>query len=158
MKISLERVDTQGLRVDLSGPHREAISLRSSLGLRGVVDHTDARLALSDVAAESVELASLRILLGDLVLSSAEGATAPYKLQGIPAGKHKLTVWHRSAKAPLEVDVVIQDGKTTKLDITLEGTTEIEASLLKHQRRDKVDYRALMPDGGSPGESEDKWK
>jgi len=92
------------------------------------------------------------------LLSSAEGATAPYKLQGIPAGKHKLTVWHRSAKAPLEVDVVIQDGKTTKLDITLEGTTEIEASLLKHQRRDKVDYRALMPDGGSPGESEDKWK
>lgn len=75
MKISLESVDTRGLRVELPGSHREAILLRSALGLRGVVDQTDARLALSDVAAESVELASLRILLGELVLSSAEGAT-----------------------------------------------------------------------------------
>ncbi len=75
MKISLERLDTRGLRVDLPGSHREALSLVAAVGLRGVIEQTDARLALSDVAAESVALASLRVLLGKLVLSSAEGAT-----------------------------------------------------------------------------------
>ena len=75
MKISLERIDTRGLRVDLPGAHREAITLRSSEGLRGTLEQTDERLALSDVAAETIDLAALRLRLGELLLSSTTGAT-----------------------------------------------------------------------------------
>ncbi len=74
MKISLERIDTRGLRVDLPGSHREAITVHATAGLRGTIDQSDGHLALSDVAAESIELAALRIRFGELVLSSTGGA------------------------------------------------------------------------------------
>ncbi|CAN5920914.1 hypothetical protein BH11MYX4_BH11MYX4_26010 [soil metagenome] len=73
MKISLERLDTRALRVELPG--RQALAIRASEGLRGVLERSGDRLALSDVAAESIELDTLRLLLGALVLSSEAGAT-----------------------------------------------------------------------------------
>jgi hypothetical protein len=79
MKISLDRADTGALRVDLPGARNEAIAIRATQGLRGIIEQSADRLTLSEVSAESVELEALRLLLGDLVLSSAAGA----KLTGL---------------------------------------------------------------------------
>ena len=73
MKCALDQLDTRGLRVDLPGS--QVIALRSSAGLRGVVEQTAGRLTLDDVAAETIELAALHVLLGRLVLSSTGDAT-----------------------------------------------------------------------------------
>ena len=74
MRLSLERVDTRAFRVDLPGAGGETLSVRAAQGLRGTIEQSDQRLALEDVSAESVELEALRIVLGDLVLSSVSGA------------------------------------------------------------------------------------
>ena len=73
MKLSLDGVDSRALRIDLAG--NEAISIRVAHGLRGTLERTAQRLTLSDVSAETIEVDALRVVLGDLVLSSASGAT-----------------------------------------------------------------------------------
>ena len=65
--------------MELPGAGNQAVSVRAAHGLRGTLEQGDGRLALSDVSAESVELEALRIMLGDLVLSSVAGA----KLTGL---------------------------------------------------------------------------
>ncbi|MBX3203531.1 MAG: hypothetical protein KF764_00620 [Labilithrix sp.] len=75
MRVTLERVDTRGLRVDLPSPARDqAVVLASASNLRGTLAIDEGKTTLSDVLADDVILASLRILLGELVLSSAAGA------------------------------------------------------------------------------------
>lgn len=74
MKISLENLDARGLLVDLDGATGERILVRSAAGLRGTVHQQGERLTLSEVGAESLALEALRVVLGELVLSSATGA------------------------------------------------------------------------------------
>lgn len=54
---------------------REHIAIRSATALRGVLEQAANRLVLSETTAEVLVLDALRVLLGDLVLSSAKGAT-----------------------------------------------------------------------------------
>src|SRR3954452_17686224 len=75
MKFSLERADARALRVDLPGAGNPAIAIRAAQGLRGAVEQDGDRLVFSDVAAESLEIETLRILLGELVLACPDGAT-----------------------------------------------------------------------------------
>ncbi|MBX3218115.1 MAG: hypothetical protein KF850_39275 [Labilithrix sp.] len=75
MRISLERIDTRGLRVELPSPARDqSVVLASTSNLRGDIALGDGRTSLSGVLADDVVLASLRVLLGQLVLSSGAGA------------------------------------------------------------------------------------
>jgi hypothetical protein len=74
VKISLERLDTRALHLDLSGDGGEHVVITTTAGLRGTLEQTDERLTLQGVAAESVALKALRIALGELLLSTATGA------------------------------------------------------------------------------------
>jgi hypothetical protein len=81
MKIALDRIDSHGLVVDLadvkdaSAATREHIAIRSATGLRGVLEQEADRLALSETTAEILVLDALHVLLGELVMSNAKGAT-----------------------------------------------------------------------------------
>jgi hypothetical protein len=75
VKISLERLDTRALRLDLSGDGGEHVVIAATTGLRGTLEQDGERLTLQGVAAESIALQALRIALGQLVLSSTTGAT-----------------------------------------------------------------------------------
>ena len=76
MKISLEQLDARGLRVNLPGPGQEVIALRAAKGLAGTLEQLGDRLVLDGVSAERVELETLRLLLGSLVLGMPSGATS----------------------------------------------------------------------------------
>lgn len=75
MKISLDRIDSRALVVDLPGTGDERVAVRSVVGLRGLLEQGAGRLTLSNVAAESLSLDALRLLFGSLVLSCGKGAT-----------------------------------------------------------------------------------
>ncbi len=75
MKISLDRVDARGLRVDLPGASGESIAITSATGLAGTLEDFEDRLVLSGVSAEAVELAALRVVLSGLVLSTESAVT-----------------------------------------------------------------------------------
>jgi hypothetical protein len=78
LKIALDRIDSHGLVVDLADARaamREHIAIRSATGLRGVLEQTTNRLALSATTAEILVLDALRVLLDGLVLSNEKGAT-----------------------------------------------------------------------------------
>ncbi len=88
MRVALERLDAQGLVVDLPGTKQERIAIRSATRLRGVLVTGDAgagaaaaagaggeRLELSETTAETLVLDALRVVLDDLLLSNAGGAT-----------------------------------------------------------------------------------
>ncbi|HSO41066.1 MAG TPA: hypothetical protein VLT33_51425, partial [Labilithrix sp.] len=119
MKISLERIDTRALRVDLPGLH--ALAIRTSVGLRGVIERSGDRLALSDVAAESIELDTLRLLLGALVLSSEAGAT----LTGLG-----LSLEHASGRLVLSAtltSLVAEDLEVAIGDVRVRGRVTLTA-------------------------------
>ncbi|MBS1150374.1 MAG: hypothetical protein H6Q89_2072 [Myxococcaceae bacterium] len=93
------------------------------------------------------------------VLSTAEGASAPFRIDGIRPGNWTLVAWHRSAKEPVEVPVEIKEGQTTRINLTLDGASQIEKVLLDHKR--KSGKYGVKPDGGSMGEAvgeDEKWK
>ena len=96
MRLALERVDAQGLVIELPGTKEERIAIRSATRLRGVLVTGNAgagagvaasagagvaasaggeRLELSETTAETLVLEALRVVLDDLVLSNAGGAT-----------------------------------------------------------------------------------
>jgi hypothetical protein len=94
VRLALERLDAQGLVVELPGTKQERIAIRSATRLRGVLVTGDAgagagagaganagagaggdRLELSETTAETLVLEALRVVLDDLVLSNAGGAT-----------------------------------------------------------------------------------
>jgi hypothetical protein len=86
VRLALDRLDAQGLVVELPGTAKELIAIRSATALRGVLvtgagagSGAGDRLELSDTSAETVVLEALRLVLGDLVLSNAGGAT----MQGV---------------------------------------------------------------------------
>ena len=95
MRLALERVDAQGLVIELPGTKEERIAIRSATRLRGVLvtgagagagagagvaasagaGAGGERLELSETTAETLVLEALRVVLDDLVLSNAGGAT-----------------------------------------------------------------------------------
>jgi len=52
-------------------------------------------------------------------LSALSGADGRYRLEGVPAGKYQLRVWHETLKAAAPVTVVVKDGETVTVDLTL---------------------------------------
>jgi hypothetical protein len=86
------------------------------------------------------------------LLSGAEGDSAPFKIDGIKPGKWTIVAWHRSAKNPVEMEVEIKEGQTTKLNLLLDGASGVEKLLIDHKR--KGGQYKLKPDGGSMGEAE----
>jgi len=108
MKCALDQLDTRGLRVDLPGS--QVIALRSSARLRGVVENTAQRLMLHDVAAETVEVAALRLLLGRLVLSSTGDATLTALGLSVDRSADELVLSATFASiTAADVEVVIDD-------------------------------------------------
>ena len=95
------------------------------------------------------------------VLDSAEGSSAPFKIEGIKPGKWMIVGWHRSAKGRVEQSVEIKAGQTTHLDLEINGESGVEKLLEHHKRRVKDRYDEVKADGGAVGEAvglEDKWK
>lgn len=87
-----------------------------------------------------------------VLLSTAEGASAPFKIDGIKPGKWKLVAWHRSAEGTVEKEVEIKEGQTTKIDLTLEGASKIEKVLFDHKRINESKGYEQKADGGWRGE------
>lgn len=52
-------------------------------------------------------------------LSALSGADGHYRLENVPAGKYQLKVWHETLKAAAPVTVVVKDGETVTVDLTL---------------------------------------
>jgi plastocyanin len=52
-------------------------------------------------------------------LSALSGADGRYRLEGVPAGKYQLRVWHETLKTTAPVTVVVKDGETVTADLTL---------------------------------------
>jgi plastocyanin len=95
------------------------------------------------------------------LLSTAEGTSAPFRIEGIKPGKVTLVGWHRSASKLTAVPIEIKEGQTLHVDLTIEGQVGVEALLETHKPINKPAYDPLKADGGSPGEmvgAEDKWK
>lgn len=96
-----------------------------------------------------------------VLLSEAEGASAPFKIDGIEPGKLKLVAWHRSAQKPIEIPIEIKEGQTLKIDLILEANSGVEQKLKDHKRREEGRGYQQKPDGGWMGEaigSDEKWK
>lgn len=72
VKLSLEHIDARTLDLDLGRDERVVVA--EAQGLRGALQSADGTTTLSDVAAERIALAALRVMLGELVLSSDTGA------------------------------------------------------------------------------------
>lgn len=95
------------------------------------------------------------------VLSTAEGDSAVFKIDGIRPGKWTIVAWHRSAEKEVELPIEIVDGKTTKVNLIIDGASKIEQDLIEHQRREKGPGYKQKPDGGWMGEAigqDEKWK
>ena len=75
VKISLERLDARALDVELPGTRGERVMVRAAEGLRGVLAQDAGALTLSDITAETFAVDTVRLVLGELVLSSATGIT-----------------------------------------------------------------------------------
>ena len=52
-------------------------------------------------------------------LSALSGADGRYRLEGVPAGKYQLRVWHETLKTAAPVTVVVKDGETVTVDLTM---------------------------------------
>ena len=95
------------------------------------------------------------------LLATAEGDSAPFRIEGIRPGKWQIVAWHRSAKEPVVADVEIKEGQTTKVTLTIDGSSGIEQLLIDHQRREKGRGYQQKPDGGWMGEAvglDETWK
>ena len=75
MKLSLERLDTRGLVLEIPGADRQTLTIASTENLQGTIAIEEETTTLSGVQADAIVLSSLRLLLGRLVLSGASGAT-----------------------------------------------------------------------------------
>lgn len=75
MKLSLERIDTRGLVLEIPGTSDQAVTITSTENLQGTLAIDQATTILTGVQADAIVLSSLRVLLGRLVLSGASGAT-----------------------------------------------------------------------------------
>jgi plastocyanin len=52
-------------------------------------------------------------------LSALSGTDGRYRLEGVPAGKYQLRIWHETLKSAAPVTVVVKDGETVTVDLTL---------------------------------------
>lgn len=52
-------------------------------------------------------------------LTAVTGADGRFKLDAVPPGTHQLKVWHEALKVATPVTVVVKDGETTTMNLTL---------------------------------------
>lgn len=110
MKFSLERVDTRGFVLEIPGTSEQAVTIASTENLRGTIAIEEDKTTLSGVQADAIVLASLRLLLGRLVLSGASGAT----LTGLGVALERTTDrlgldTNATSLAASELDIEIDD-------------------------------------------------
>ena len=110
MKLSLERLDTRGFILELPGTTGQAVAIASTEHLRGTIAIEENKTTLSGVEADTIALASLRLLLGRLLLSGASGAT----LTGLGVtvertSDHLQLDTNAASLAASELEVVIDD-------------------------------------------------
>lgn len=95
-----------------------------------------------------------------VLLDTAEGDKAPFRIDGIKPGKWKIVAWHRSLKRPVEREIEIVEGKVAKIDLLVDGESD-DPNPANRPRRMGQPYKSHKPDGGSWGEAvglEDDWK
>jgi hypothetical protein len=108
VKVSLERLDASGLRVELPGAADDLAVVRAAEGLSGALVHEGGRLRLDGVAAESLSLDALRLTLGALLLAAPSGATfAKLGLSLTQEGEHLELDLHAEALAATELTVTV---------------------------------------------------
>ncbi|HEX5214582.1 MAG TPA: carboxypeptidase regulatory-like domain-containing protein [Vicinamibacterales bacterium] len=52
-------------------------------------------------------------------LSAVSGADGSFKLDNVPAGSYDIKVWHEALKAAVPTRVVVKDGETVTLNVTM---------------------------------------
>ena len=52
-------------------------------------------------------------------LSGVSGADGKFRIEGVPAGSRELRVWHEALKVTVPVKVVVKDGETATIDVTM---------------------------------------
>jgi hypothetical protein len=52
-------------------------------------------------------------------LSAISGADGSFKLENVPAGAYEIRIWHEALKAAAPVKVVVKDGETATLNVTM---------------------------------------
>ena len=55
------------------------------------------------------------------VLTAVSGADGSFRLDGVPPGTHQLQVWHEALKVTAPITVVVKDGETTTVQLSLVG-------------------------------------
>ena len=68
-------------------------------------------------AGETHEACLQRELLEELAAIS--GADGSFKLDNVPAGSYDIRVWHEALKAAVPTRVVVKDGETVTLNVTM---------------------------------------
>jgi len=109
MKLSLDRVDTHGLILEIPGASDQTVKIASTANLQGTIAIEDDKTTLSGVQADALVLSSLRILLGRLVLSGASGA----KLTGLGVALER-------SKGHLGLDTNASSLVASELDIAID--------------------------------------
>ena len=125
MKIALSGADLAGVEVDLGTA--DTIRVRAAKALRGVVEHSEGKLVLSNVAAEIFELEALRLLLGELVLAAPEGAVMSGLGMSLDQTAEQLTL------AATVVELEAQELDIVVGDVRVRGRAKLAApSLVVH--------------------------
>lgn len=119
MKIALSGADLAGVEVDLGTT--DVIRVRAAKALRGLVEQSGERLALSNIVAESVELEELRMLLGELVLAAPKGAVLSGLGMSLDQSASQLTL------AATLVDIEAQELDITIGDVHVRGRAKLAA-------------------------------
>jgi plastocyanin len=82
---------------------------------------------------------------------SEETATAKFRLEGVKPGKWTILGWHRANETEVSQPVEVEDGKVTRVDLVIDGTTGIQDFLARHKHSNGDEYKP-KPDGGYVGE------
>ncbi len=106
-------------------------------------------------------IATVYVLENDryVLLDTAEGDKAPFRIDGIKPGKWKIVAWHRSVKQAVEREIEIVEGKVAKIDLVVEGEVD-DPNPANRLRRMGQAYKEHKPDGGTWGEAvglEESW-
>lgn len=70
-----------------------------------------------------------------VVLDTADGPTAKFRLENVQAGDVTVVAWHRSTDKPTETPIKVTSGGVTQVELVIDSLTGFEALLQKHARR-----------------------
>lgn len=119
MRLSLDAMDLRGARLEGD----VAVSVEKAVGLSGQLEWSDVELRLTDTQAESLELRSLRLPLGTLLLDAATGATF-----------HGVSLSLVRAQGRLSLELFATTVATPLLVLTIGETTARARLVLEHAR------------------------